>query len=86
MLETHYYGGVKKYQWVARPMALHGVVIKTDGTSINVSYWRKRRTSLLIGVSDLLIHLAAKQMDKKGARVVEGEDLEYSHRKHPFGR
>lgn len=74
LLETHYYGGVKKYQWVARPMALHGIVVKKDGTSINVSIGEKDDEPV-VGVSDLLIHLAAKQMDKKGARVVEGEDL-----------
>ena len=74
LLETHYYGGVKKYQWVARPMALHGIVVKKEGTSINVSIGEKDDEPV-VGVSDLLIHLAAKQMDNKGARVVEGEDL-----------
>ena len=74
LLETHYYGGVKKYQSVAKPMALHGIVVEKDGTSINVSIGEKDDEPV-VGVSDLLIHLAAKQMDKKGARVVEGEDL-----------
>ena len=74
LLETHYYGGVKKYQWVARPMALHGVVVKKDGTSVTVSIG-EASDEPVVGVSDLLIHLASKQMDKKGARVVEGEDL-----------
>jgi len=74
MMDTHYYGGVKKYQWVARPMALHGVVAKKDGSVVNVSIGESFDEPV-IGVSDLLIHLAAKQMEKKGALVVEGEDL-----------
>ena len=65
LLETHYYGGVKKYQWVARPMALHGIVVKKDGTSINVSIGEKDDEPV-VGVSDLLIHLAAKQMELNG--------------------
>lgn len=74
MMDTHYYGGVKKYQWVARPMALHGVVAKKDGTTVRVSIG-ERFDEPVIGVSDLLIHLAAKQLEKKAAVVVEGEDL-----------
>ena len=74
MMETHYYGGVKKYQWVARPLALHGVVAKTDGTSVNVTIGEDTDDPVT-GVSDLLIHLSADQMNKKGAKVVEGEDL-----------
>ena len=74
MLETHYYGGVKKYQWVAMPMALHGVVVKKDGTKVDVSIGEDMQDPV-IGVSDLLIHLAATQLQKKGDKVVEGEDL-----------
>lgn len=75
MLDTHYYGGVKKYQWVTLPLALHGVVAKKDGTVVNVNIGDKPGDPVL-GVSDLLIHLAADQMDKKGAKVVEGENLD----------
>lgn len=74
MLETHYYGGVKKYQWVARPMALHGVVVKKDGTSVEISIGEDEREPVT-GVSDLLIHLSQTQLQKKGDKVVEGEDL-----------
>ena len=74
MMDTHYYGGVKKYQWVARPLALHGVVVKTDGTSVDVKIG-KDLSDPVVGVSDLLIHLSADQLNKKGAKVVEGEDL-----------
>lgn len=75
MLDTHYYGGVKKYQWVTLPLALHGVVVKKDGTVVQVNIGDKPQDPVL-GVSDLLIHLAADQLDKKGAKVVEGENLD----------
>lgn len=74
LLDTHYYGGVKKYQWVTLPLALHGVVAKKDGSVINISIGEKPGESVF-GVSDLLIHLAQKQLDKKGKEVVEGESL-----------
>ena len=74
LLDTHYYGGIKKYQWVALPMALHGVVALKSGKVIEVAIGEKG-TDPVIGVSDLLIHLAAEQMQKKGDKVVEGEDL-----------
>ncbi len=74
LLDTHYYGGVKKYQWVTLPLALHGVVAKKDGTLLQVNIGDKPGDPVF-GVSDLLIHLAGEQMDKKGAKVVEGEDL-----------
>ncbi len=74
LLDTHYYGGIKKYQWVAQPMALHGVVCKKDGTVINVAIGEKEDEPV-IEFSDLLIHLAQDQMQKTGAKVVEGEDL-----------
>lgn len=74
MLETHYYGGVKKYQWVTIPLAIHGVVVKKDGTKINVVIGEDENDPV-VGISDLLIHLAADQMDKKAAKVIEGEDL-----------
>lgn len=74
LLDTHYYGGIKKYQWVAHPMALHGVVIKKDGTRIDLCIGEKD-TDPVVGISDLLVHLAADQQQKTGAKVVEGEDL-----------
>ncbi len=74
LLDTHYYGGIKKYQWVAHPMALHGVVCKKDGTKVTVSIGDDEKDPV-IGFTDLLIHLAQDQMKKSGATVVEGEDL-----------
>lgn len=74
LLDTHYYGGVKKYQWVAHPLALHGVVAKKDGTVVDVVFGEDMDEPV-VGVSDLLIHLSQKQLQKKGAEVVEGEDL-----------
>ena len=74
MLDTHYYGGVKKYQWVTLPLALHGVFAKKDGTVVNVNIG-EAPTDPVFGVSDLLIHLAATQMEKKASVVIEGEDL-----------
>ncbi|WP_160690715.1 aminopeptidase [Clostridium sp. C2-6-12] len=74
LLETHYYGGIKKYQWVTLPLALHGVVVKKDGTVIDICIGEED-SDPVVGVSDLLIHLAGDQMGKKGDKVVEGEDL-----------
>ena len=74
LLDTHYYGGVKKYQWVTLPMALHGVVVKKDGTRIDICIGEKEDEPV-VGVTDLLIHLSGKQMEKKASVVVEGEDL-----------
>lgn len=74
LLDTHYYGGIKKYQWVAQPLALHGVVCKKDGNLVKVVIG-ERDDDPVVGVSDLLIHLAADQMKKTGSNVVEGEDL-----------
>lgn len=74
MLETHYYGGVKKYQWVALPLALHGVVVKKDGTAAKVVLGEDP-SDPVVGVSDLLIHLSGTQMEKKASKVVEGEDM-----------
>lgn len=74
LLDTHYYGGIKKYQWVAQPLALHGVVCKKDGSLVKVVIG-ENEDDPVVGVSDLLIHLAADQMKKTGSNVVEGEDL-----------
>ncbi len=75
MLDTHYYGGVKKYQWVTLPLALHGVICKKDGTTVNVNIGDKRGDPVF-GVSDLLIHLSGEQLEKKAAKVIEGENLD----------
>lgn len=75
LLNTHYYGGIKKYQWVNRPLALHGVVAKKDGSVVKISIGEKDDEPVF-GVMDLLIHLAAKQMEKKAGAVVEGEKLD----------
>lgn len=75
LLDTHYYGGIKKYQWTARAMALHGVVCKKDGTTINVVIGEEDDDPVL-GITELLIHLSGKQMAKKGSEVVEGEQLD----------
>lgn len=75
MLDTHYYGGIKKYQWVTLPLALHGVICKKDGTTVTVNVGEKADDPVF-GVSDLLIHLASEQMEKKGNKVVEGENLD----------
>ena len=74
LMDTHYYGGVKKYQWVALPLALHGVVVKKDGTKINVVIGEDDNDPVL-GISDLLIHLSANQLQKKANEVIAGEDL-----------
>lgn len=74
-LDTHYYGGVKKYQWVALPLALHGVVVKKDGTSIELNIGENEDDPVFF-VSDLLIHLAGEQLEKKAAKVIEGEALD----------
>ncbi|MCR4961153.1 MAG: aminopeptidase [Lachnospiraceae bacterium] len=74
-LDTHYYGGIKKYQWVATPLSLHGVVVKKDGSTIEMAIGDDEDDPVFF-VSDLLIHLAAEQLDKKAAKVVEGEALD----------
>ncbi|MGV3025956.1 aminopeptidase [Clostridium thermobutyricum] len=74
LLETHYYGGVKKYQWVTLPLAIHGVVAKKDGSKIDVVIGEDD-SDPVVGISDLLIHLSADQLGKTAAKVIEGEDL-----------
>ena len=74
-LDTHYYGGIKKYQWVTLPLALHGVIVKTDGTVQKVNIGEKEDDPVFV-VTDLLIHLAGKQMEKKASTVIEGEKLD----------
>ncbi len=73
-LDTHYYGGIKKYQWVTLPLAIHGVFVKKDGTVMPVSIGEKEDDPV-VGISDLLVHLSADQMQKTASKVIEGEDL-----------
>lgn len=73
-LDTHYYGGIKKYQWVALPLAIHGVAVKKDGTVCEICIGEKEDEPVFF-ISDLLVHLSQKQLEKKAAVVVEGEDL-----------
>ncbi len=74
-LDTHYYGGVKKYQWVAVPLALHGVVVKKDGTVVELNIGENEDDPVFF-VSDLLIHLSQEQLEKKASKVIEGEALD----------
>lgn len=74
LMDTHYYGGVKKYQWVTIPLALHGVVVKKDGTKINVVIGEDENDPVVM-ISDLLVHLSAEQLQKKANEVIAGEDL-----------
>ena len=74
-LDTHYYGGIKKYQWVTLPLAIHGVVIRKDGTKLDLVIG-EREDDPVIGVTDLLVHLAGEQLEKSGSKVVEGEALD----------
>lgn len=74
-LDTHYYGGLKKYQWVTSPMALHGVVVKRDGTVVNICVGEDAADPVFV-ITDLLVHLSAQQLDKKASVVIEGEKLD----------
>ena len=74
-LDTHYYGGIKKYQWVTIPLALHGVFAKKDGTVQEVSIGEKKEDPVFV-ISDLLIHISQEQLEKKASVVIEGEGLD----------
>ncbi len=74
LFDTHYYGGIKKYQWVTLPMAIHGVICKKDGSRLNINIGDNPGDPV-VGISDLLIHLGSAQLEKSGAKVVEGEAL-----------
>ena len=74
-LDTHYYGGIKKYQWVTGPMALHGVVAKKDGSVEEISIGEKE-SDPVFDITDILVHLAANKMSKKASEVIEGEKLD----------
>lgn len=82
-LDTHYYGGVKKYQWVTIPLALHGVIVKKDGTTVELAVGENEDDPVFF-ISDLLIHLAAEQMEKKASKVIEGEALDLIIGNKPF--
>lgn len=73
-LDTHYYGGIKKYQWVAMPLSIHGVVVKKDGTKKEIVIGEDGDNALCI--TDLLPHIAQKQMKKNASEFIEGEDLD----------
>ena len=75
LADTHYYGGIKKYQWVTIPLALHGVVCKKDGSVVEVNIGEEENDPV-VGISDLLIHLSADQLAKTAAKVIEGENLD----------
>jgi len=74
-LDTHYYGGIKKYQWVTLPLAIHGVFVKKDGETLDVSIGEEEEDPVFC-VTDLLIHLAHERMEKKADKVIEGEALD----------
>ena len=73
--DTHYYGGIKKYQWVATPLALHGVVVRKDGTKVEIVIGEKEDDPVLV-ITDLLVHLSREQLDKPARTVIEGEKLD----------
>ena len=74
-LDTHYYGGIKKYQWVTIPLAIHGVVVKKNGEKVVINIGEKEDYPVFF-ISDLLVHLAAEQLEKKASKVIEGEALD----------
>lgn len=74
MLKTHYYGGIKKYQWVTIPLSIHGVFVKKDGSIVKVVIGEDENDPV-VGISDLLVHLSADQLEKKASKVIEGESL-----------
>lgn len=74
-LDTHYYGGIKKYQWVTLPLSLHGVIVRKDGTKVDF-HIGEQEDDPVFTVTDLLIHLSGKQMEKTASKVIEGESLD----------
>lgn len=73
--DTHYYGGIKKYQWTAIPLALHGIVAKKDGSTVRINIGEKEDEPVFV-ITDLLVHLAGEQMAKKATELVTGENLD----------
>ena len=84
-LDTHYYGGIKKYQWVTIPLAIHGIVVKTDGTKVSISIGEKEDDPVFC-ITDLLVHLAARQLEKKASVVIEGEGLDLLIGSRPYAK
>ena len=82
-LDTHYYGGIKKYQFVTIPLAIHGVVVKKDGTTVILNVGEDEDDPVFF-ISDILVHLASEQLGKKGANVIEGEALDLIIGNRPF--
>ena len=74
-LDTHYYGGIKKYQWVAQPLSLHGVIVKKDGAVVKVNIGEDAGDPVFV-ITDLLVHLAQEQLEKKASKVIDGEKLD----------
>lgn len=74
-LDTHYYGGIKKYQWIAQPLSLHGVVVKKNGTVQKIVVGESEEEPIFV-ITDLLIHLAQEQMERKASKIIEGEKLD----------
>lgn len=81
-LDTHYYGGIKKYQWVTLPLAIHGVIVKKDGSIVDVCIGESEKDPVFC-VTDLLIHLAGERMERKANKVIEGEALDILIGSHP---
>lgn len=82
-LDTHYYGGIKKYQWVTLPLAIHGVIVKKDGTTLDIVIGEAADDPVFC-VTDLLIHLAQEQQEKKASKVIEGEQLDLLFASQPL--
>ena len=82
-LDTHYYGGIKKYQWTAIPLALHGVAVLSDGTQADINIGENESDPVFV-ISDLLPHLASEQMKKSGSSIIEGENLNIIIGSRPF--
>ena len=74
-LDAHYYGGIKKYQWLALPLAIHGVVVKKDGTVVTISIGEKETDPVFV-MSDLLVHLSSKQMKQNAGTFIDGEQMD----------
>ena len=83
MLKTHYYGGIKKYQWTNIPLSIHGTIVKTDGEKVNICIGEKEEDPIFT-ISDLLPHLAAEQMDRKLREGIQGEELNVLAGSIPF--
>lgn len=82
-LDTHYYGGIKKYQWVTLPLAIHGVVAKTNGDVMTVNIGEDKNDPVFC-VTDLLIHLSQEQLKKRADSVIEGEQLDILFASRPL--